>query len=416
MMAFSLITFLGMLGPVLIGRHDSQERTLILIGLLLISFVTFLLGRTSFYKWGAVLLVFGLAATGFALVLTGQANDSSDALNTTLPLVLIIGSALLSLRAQFFLTLFCGFGPMLLPLISARVTAADGMLRNGGVFLVFGLLLMGITVFRNRLEKTRLDELGALNLALQAIQTTLEQRVTERTSLVESARAEAEAARNEAESARREVESQMWMTAGQAILAEKIRGEQGVSQLAESIITQISRYLGAHAGALYLMEKGTLNMLGGYAFTARPGFSGKFQIGEGLVGQSAADRRVIQVTRPENAAIISTGLLDFAPRQVLVAPFEDNGQVAGIIELVTLVEFTPAHVNFLARVSESIGVVFRTAQTRQRLADLLMESQQQAEELQTQEEELRAANEELQAQAEHMKSNRKNQREMSVKR
>jgi hypothetical protein len=410
MMAFALIIFLGMLGPVLLGRHDSLARNLILVGTLLIGLVAFGLGRTRFYKWGSILLVFGIASTGFALVLTGLANDPSNALNTTLPLVLVMGSAILSLRGQLFLTLFCGFGPMILPLSSSWVTFESGMIRDGGIFLVLGLLLIGITVFRNRLEKTRLDEISVSNQALQTIQATLEQQVTERSRAAETARFQAETARSEAEAARQDLEAQMWVVAGQAALAEKMRGEQSIPQLADNIIVQLSRYLGAQAGALYLLEENLLHLRGSYAFTPRADFHGEFRLGEGWVGQAAVDQRALLVDCPASAAVISTALVELLPRQVLAVPFEEGGRVVGVIELAALTEFTAAQMHFLERVAENIGVAFRTAQARQRLAEVLLETQQQTEELQAQEEELRAANEELQAQAEHLSSIRSTER------
>jgi hypothetical protein len=406
MMAFALIISFGLLGPLMLGSRNSN-RILFLYVLLLVGLIAFFLGRTRFYNWGSVLLILSIVITGFLLVLNGSKSDPTDVLNTTIPLALVIGSILLSLRSQFLLTLVCGFSPMLFPFISHRVTFADGTLRDGGIFLTLGLLLAGITIFRNTLEQDRLKDLGVANQALQVIQSTLEQRVAERTSLAETARREAESARLEAEAARVEVEAQMWLAAGQTALAEKIRGEQSVAQLAENVITQLCQYLGAQAGALYLLDHDLLHMTGSYAFTARPGFDGKFHAGEGLVGQAVIDRQPMIVTRPENSLIISTALLDVLPRQLLVAPFDHDGQVAGMIEMATLSEFTPAHLNFLVRISESMGVAFRTAQTRQRLSQLLMETQQQAEELQTQEEELRAANEELLAQTDNLKSIRK---------
>jgi cell division protein FtsB len=81
-----------------------------------------------------------------------------------------------------------------------------------------------------------------------------------------------------------------------------------------------------------------------------------------------------------------------------------NEKVIGVIELATLNDFTENHLKLWERISETLGAAFHTAQTRQRLAELLVESRQQAEELQAQEEELRAANEELEAQAENLRA------------
>jgi tubulin-specific chaperone A len=255
------------------------------------------------------------------------------------------------------------------------------------------------------LKTTRASEQGQIkaNQELRELQVTLERRVVERTAVAERLRAEAEAARQD-------LEAQMWVVAGQAALAEKMRGEQSIPLLADNIIVQLGRYLGAQAGALYLLEENLLHLRGSYAFTPRADFHGEFRLGEGWVGQAAVDQRALLVDCPASAAVISTALVELLPRQVLAVPFEEGGRVVGVIELAALTEFTAAQMHFLERVAENIGVAFRTAQARQRLAEVLLETQQQTEELQAQEEELRAANEELQAQAEHLSSIRSTER------
>jgi methyl-accepting chemotaxis protein len=237
----------------------------------------------------------------------------------------------------------------------------------------------------------------------------LEKRVVERTSSAENARVAAE-------SARKNIETQVWLATGQTQLADVLRGEQTLSQLAENVITQVCQYTGAQAGALFVLNEKTLTLVGRYAYTDRPGFAGSFQLGEGLVGQAAADGKVMYVdVIPSDTLVISTGLADMKPRQLAAAPFYMNGNVVGVMELATLSAFTRNHLELWDRISETIGSAFHTVQTRQRLARLLMESQAQSEELQAQEEELRAANEELQAQAENLKAKKEETRLTAVK-
>jgi methyl-accepting chemotaxis protein len=258
------------------------------------------------------------------------------------------------------------------------------------------------------------DEIGTLagsfNLMTSQLQETLnnlEQRVTERSAVAESARAESESARAESELARIDLEAQVWLATGQTQLADAMRGEYDLHHLADNIISQLCRYIGVQAGALFLLNEKTLTLAGRYAFSERPGFNDKFQLGEGFVGQAAMDGEVFYLEDiPSDALVISTGLVEVKPRQMIAAPFFANGQVVGVLELATLSAFKQHHFELLQRVSEGIGIAFRTTQTRQRLADLLMESQQQAEELLAQEEELRAANEELHAQAENFRTDR----------
>jgi len=205
----------------------------------------------------------------------------------------------------------------------------------------------------------------------------------------------------------RSIEAQMWLATGQTQLADVMRGDQDMLLLAENVISQLCRYMGAQAGALFLLNEKKLTLIGQYAFTIRSDFEGDFMLGDGLVGQAALDGKLFHLDDiPPETLVISTGLVDVKPREVIAAPFYANGAVVGVIELVTLHRFAQSHFEFLRRISESVGVAFRTAETRRRLAELLAESQSQAEELQAQEEELRAVNEELHAQAENLRNTR----------
>lgn len=55
-------------------------------------------------------------------------------------------------------------------------------------------------------------------------------------------------------------------------------------------------------------------------------------------------------------------------------------------------------ITFLERVADNIAIALSSVQARMQLAELLAETQRQAQELQTQQEELQATNEELEAQ------------------
>lgn len=239
---------------------------------------------------------------------------------------------------------------------------------------------------------------------VRSLAESLERRVSARTAEAEAARRAAEISAAQAQSARQDLERQLWLADGQSQVAEAIRGEQSLQQLAAHVLQRICKYVDAQAGAVYLLDGAQLNMMGGYAYPARAGFDGRLPLGEGLVGQAAADGKALSAEMPSGTLILSTSIADITPRQVVAAPFSMNGRIVGVLELVTLSKFTEIHFALWQHISETLGAAFQAAQTRARLAELLTESQRQAEELQAQEEELRAANEELLAQAEGMKA------------
>jgi CheY-like chemotaxis protein len=215
---------------------------------------------------------------------------------------------------------------------------------------------------------------------------------------------EAESARETAEAANQTLAAQVWQTSGQAQLSDRMRGEQDIPTLAGNVIQQICQYLNAQVGTLYMREDHVLRLAGGYAYSRLKQRPEQFHLGESLIGQAALEKKTLVIDLPADQLTVSSSLADVLPRQILVAPFAYNGQVIGVVELGTLAEFGTVQIEFLEQALESVAIAFTTAQARQRVNELLEETQRQAEVLQAQEEELRAANEELGTQTESLRA------------
>lgn len=155
----------------------------VLAALVIICWVSYALGRTRFYRVGSVLLVVGVAASGYALSLAGS-EDPSNALYSTLPLALIMASALFPLWGLVALLAATVVATGQLPMFVPGIAMTDAG-RDAGVLVAIGVLLIVVTVFRNSLERTRLQDLRMANEELTAVRGTLEQRVEERTAELE---------------------------------------------------------------------------------------------------------------------------------------------------------------------------------------------------------------------------------------
>lgn len=251
----------------------------------------------------------------------------------------------------------------------------------------------------------------ANQVAVALTNARLFEQTTRSKEEAESAKEKAEQARRDIEIANQNLAIQMWQTAGQAQLNERMRGEQDVSTLANNIIQQLCKYLDAQVGALYVLEDQTLGLAGTYAYHQPERLIQQFRLGQGLVGQAALEKQPLLIADvPGDHLPIMVGLGEIPPRHLLEAPFAYDDRVVGVIELGTLAEFSPVQAEFLQKALESIAVAFTTAQARRRVNELLEETQQQAEILQVQEQELRAANEELESQAESLRASEANLR------
>ncbi|MBN1220388.1 MAG: GAF domain-containing protein, partial [Anaerolineae bacterium] len=243
----------------------------------------------------------------------------------------------------------------------------------------------------------------ANQVAVALSNARLFKQTTQAKEEADQAREEAEQARADIEIANRALEAQVWQTTGQAQLNDKMQGEQDMETLANSVIQQLCQYLEAQIGALYVVKDKSLMLVGRYAYASKSPAK-EFNFGEGLVGQAALEKRVMIVADvPKDYITVSSALGETVPRTIMVFPVVYENRVVGVIELGTLAEFTQAQTEFMQAALNGIAIAFNTAQARDRINELLVETQQQAEELQTQGEELRVANEELEAQTKSLR-------------
>lgn len=195
----------------------------------------------------------------------------------------------------------------------------------------------------------------------------------------------------------KENEMRTWLLKGNSDLNDKIRGEKDVRSLAQDAIIQISNYLNAQIGAIYIASGNSLSLVGSYAFQYRKDNANTFAFGQGLVGQSALEKKPILFREvPPDYIRIQSGLGNTVPKSIIVYPFLYGGEVKGVIEIGSAQEFTDLELEFLEMVAENLAIAFNGAQSRTKLKDLLEETQRQAEELEAQQEELKQSNEELQ--------------------
>jgi CheY-like chemotaxis protein/signal transduction histidine kinase/CHASE3 domain sensor protein len=202
-------------------------------------------------------------------------------------------------------------------------------------------------------------------------------------------------------------QSQAWIRSGQMGLSEQMQGDQTLDKLGSNLLGFLAGFLEAQVGAVYMAEAGQYRRFAGFALpaegldTVRPG--------DGLVGQAARDNRALRVRDvPAGYLPISSGIGRGTPNELVVVPAGIDGVVHAVLELGFFGVTDADQRELLARAAESIAVAVRAAKDRQRLEELLQETQQQAEELQAGQEELRVSNEELEEQGRALRESQAN--------
>ncbi|MDX9668982.1 MULTISPECIES: response regulator [unclassified Pseudomonas] len=202
------------------------------------------------------------------------------------------------------------------------------------------------------------------------------------------------------------LERQAWMRSGQTELAEQVLGQLTLNLLGRNILQFCAQYLGTAVAALYVREEhGGLKRVASYGFSREQEEQNQsIYSGEGIVGQVAQEGRLIRLDSvPSDYFKVSSGLGEGLPRSVLVVPTSDDDRVNGVIELGFLRPLTQRDVELLELIAGNIGTSIEAARYRQRLQEVLAETQQLNEELQVQQEELKTANEELEEQSRILK-------------
>lgn len=197
-----------------------------------------------------------------------------------------------------------------------------------------------------------------------------------------------------------------WLRNGQSELAEQVLGQLTLNALGSNVLQFFAQYLGSVVAAVYVrQEHGGLKRVASYGFSReQEQHDQSIYSGEGIIGQAAQQDQIIRLDEvPSDYFKVSSGLGEGNPRSVLVVPTSNDDQVNGVIELGFLRALTEKDVEFLELIADNVGTSIEAARYRQRLQEVLAETQQLNEELQVQQEELRTANEELEEQSRILK-------------
>ncbi|GEC70652.1 hypothetical protein SAMN05443543_103296 [Flavobacterium flevense] len=199
------------------------------------------------------------------------------------------------------------------------------------------------------------------------------------------------------------LEDQEWLQAGVAELNNVMLGEKTMDVFSGDVVQFLAVYTNSSAGVLYVLEGDRLYAKSGYNFTANEKRE-QFKLGEGLIGQAAVSKELLELEIIEEDAIqISYALGEVKPMHIVAFPVIDN-KVEGVIELASLTTYTDLELEFLKVVAKNIGVGLRATINRKHLSDLLEETQAQSEELRIQHSEMEAINAELEAQTEKLQA------------
>jgi HAMP domain-containing protein/CheY-like chemotaxis protein/signal transduction histidine kinase len=193
---------------------------------------------------------------------------------------------------------------------------------------------------------------------------------------------------------------QDWLKTNLARFTGMLQGQRDLATVGRLLLSELAPLVNAQQGVIYRMdeteESKQMVLLSSFADNGEDGHRRHLQLGEGLVGQCALEKRRMLITElPLGTNPIRSGLFEAVPRNIIVLPVLFEDRVKAVIELATLNTFTASQLAFLEQLTASIGIVLNSIEATMQTEGLLQQSQQLATELQVQQKELQQTNEQL---------------------
>jgi len=177
----------------------------------------------------------------------------------------------------------------------------------------------------------------------------------------------------------------LWIEKGMREVSAAILEQNEIISISENLLNQIVPYLKAQVGAIYVLddEDGLLKYTAGYAFKKIENGNYNLQIGEGLAGQAAKEKKVILFKDiPKDYLTINSGLGESSPKNILTIPFITKNELKGVMEIGSKNEFSNLQQNLLENLGENIASAINAAQSKVKIHNLFKNSQAQNKELQ----------------------------------
>lgn len=204
-----------------------------------------------------------------------------------------------------------------------------------------------------------------------------------------------------------ETAGQTWLKSTVTSISNKLQGATTYRAFADVLVTELVPVMKAGLGIFYLFHEDTarLERVGTYGFKESRQLTPDYQLGEGLVGQAASERRTIVLQDvPEDYTRIHSGTGEGAPRSIVVLPVTSRDSLLGVVEIGSFAHLTPLESRLLEELMPIVALSLENLGRALSTRALLEQTQSQADELRASEEALRSQQEDLRSTNEELKT------------
>ena len=133
-------------------------------------------------------------------------------------------------------------------------------------------------------------------------------------------------------------QEQDWLKTNVAKFTGMLQGQRDLFTVGQMLLSELAPLVNAQHGTIYQMESSDsekpLKLLASYAHSPRHKETERFAVGEGLVGQCAAEKqRILLNDPPPDYVRVHSSLGEAAPRNIVVLPVLFEGETKAVIEL-----------------------------------------------------------------------------------
>ena len=178
------------------------------------------------------------------------------------------------------------------------------------------------------------------------------------------------------------MEEQGWVKSNLGEVVNAIQHADSFEALSKTLFSRLAPLINFGSAAFYMLEEAQLRLLGSYAAA---NLKENIAIGEGLVGQSALEKKSILLSNPPfEYAQINSALGLASPRYLTIIPVILDEQVLGVIELACFDVFSPREQSLLDDLLPLLAISMEMLDRKINTQTLLEETQKQAERMEIQ--------------------------------
>ena len=166
------------------------------------------------------------------------------------------------------------------------------------------------------------------------------------------------------------MDDQRWVKANAATLSGGLQRADTLAEFGQSLVSELVPLLGGGVAAFYAMDEtsGRLQRIASYGLAADEEDAVSFAPGEGLVGQSAVDRKPVRLAGlPPDYLSISSATGSAAPAQVSAWPLCSLDDILGVFEFASFRALTASEAALLEELLPSAAMSLDILQRNLRL-------------------------------------------------